>query len=179
MKPQVAKDKPHKAPKAPVNLKTEALKYFLENELRGLYWLDTSWVSLTPYVNEHTTLPLLQQALQVNLQEAQEQMNLVAIIYSKMGRRLTGKKSSALNGLIRDAQSVLRQRHTQPINDVLILLAHQKIIGYKAAAYNTLYPVAKRLRYLEIAMLLKRCAVQNTKALARTSRLLKPAVNFD
>lgn len=179
MKPLLTANKLPKAPKALVNPKTEALKFLLENELRGLYWLDTTWVSLTPYVNQHTTLPQLQQALKTNLHEAEEQLNLIAIIYTKLGKSITGKKNTALQGLIRQTESLLKKSATETISDVLILLAHQKIIGYKLAAYNTLYLIAKRLRYLEIAMLLKRSALQNSRALKRNDQLLKPVVNFD
>ncbi len=179
MKPLLTANKLPKAPEALVNPKTEALKFFLENELRGLHWLDTTWVSLTPYVNQRITLPQLQQALQTNLSEVQEQLNLIDIIYSKLGKSITGKRNTTLQGLIRQTESLLKQSATQTISDVLILLAHQKIIGYKLTTYNTLYLIAKRLRYLEIAMLLKRSALQNSKALKRNNQLLKPAVNFD
>jgi ferritin-like metal-binding protein YciE len=143
MIPQATVAKPTKAPKAAVSPKTEALKFLLENELRGLYWLDTTWVSLTPYVNQHTTLPQLQQVLQTNLHEAEEQLNLIAIIYTKLGKSITGKKNTALQGLIRQTESLLKQSATETISDVLILLAHQKIIGYKLTSCSTLYLIAK------------------------------------
>ena len=127
---------------------------FLE-ELRDIYWAEKHLVKALPKMEKAASSGELADAFAEHLAVTQEQVSRLEQVFEMMGEKPRGKKCDAMEGLVKEAESVIDDTEEgTSTRDVALIIAAQKVEHYEIAAYGGLATLAKTMGKPEINNLL-------------------------
>src|SRR5688572_8561799 len=127
---------------------------FIE-ELRDIYWAEKHLVKALPKMEKASSSEELANAFADHLSVTQEQVSRLEQVFELMGEKARGKKCDAMEGLVKEAESVIEDTEEgTSTRDVALIIAAQKVEHYEIAAYGGLATLAKTLGKQDIANLL-------------------------
>jgi|SRR5687768_8283861 len=127
---------------------------FLE-ELRDIYWAEKHLVKALPKMEKACSSEELAAAFADHLAVTQEQVSRLEQVFELLGEKARGKKCDAMEGLVKEAESVIEDTEEgTSTRDVALIIAAQKVEHYEIAAYGGLATLAKTLGKTEIKDLL-------------------------
>jgi ferritin-like metal-binding protein YciE len=97
----------------------------------------------------------LKDAFASHLEETRQQVERLKQISESLGRRLTGKKCKAMEGLIEEGTEVLDAEGPGPIIDAALIAAAQRVEHYEISAYGSARAMAEQLGLEEVVELLQ------------------------
>ncbi|OAQ41767.1 hypothetical protein A5893_01230 [Pedobacter psychrophilus] len=157
----------------------EDLRDFLVDGLKDLYWAEKALVKNLPKMAKNATSSKLQEAIKKHLDETQNQIIRLEDAFKAMDEKPKAEKCDAMDGLLKEAESIMEETEPGAIRDAAIIAAAQKIEHYEIASYGTMATYAKLLGENEVHKLLgatldeeKKCDIDLTK-LANTEINLK------
>ncbi len=125
------------------------------DELRDIYWAEKHLVKALPKMQKAATSEELATAFEDHLAVTQEQVARLEQVFELLGEKPRGKKCEAMEGLVKEAQSVIEDTEAgTSTRDVGLIIGAQKIEHYEIASYGGLAQVAKTLGMEEIGNLL-------------------------
>lgn len=127
---------------------------FLE-ELRDIYWAEKHLVKALPKMEKATSSEQLAEAFASHLAVTQEQVTRLEQVFELLGEKARGKKCDAMEGLVKEAESVIEDTEEgTSTRDVALIIAAQKVEHYEIATYGGLATLAKTLGINDVAKLL-------------------------
>lgn len=118
---------------------------FLE-QLRDIYWAEKHLVKSLPKMQKAASSEELATAFADHLAVTEEQVSRLDQVFEILGEKARGKKCEAMEGLVREAESVVEDTEEgTSTRDVALIIAAQKVEHYEIAAYGGLATVAKTL----------------------------------
>lgn len=127
---------------------------FIE-ELRDIYWAEKHLVKALPKMEKGCSSEELAGAFADHLAVTQEQVRRLEQVFELLGEKPRGKKCDAMEGLVKEAESVMEDTEEgTSTRDVALIIAAQKVEHYEIAAYGGLATLAKTLGMTEIKDLL-------------------------
>jgi ferritin-like metal-binding protein YciE len=145
-----------KAQAAPTKEQNESMlqELFLD-ELRDIYWAEKHLVKALPKMQKAATSEELATAFEDHLAVTQEQVARLEQVFQLLGEKPRGKKCEAMEGLVKEAESVIEDTEEgTSTRDVGLIIGAQKIEHYEIASYGGLAQVAKTLGMEEVGNLL-------------------------
>ena len=125
------------------------------DELRDIYWAEKHLVKALPKMEKATSSEELANAFADHLAVTQEQVTRLEQVFELMGEKPRGKKCDAMEGLVKEAESVIEDTEEgTSTRDVALIIAAQKVEHYEIAAYGGLATLAKTLGKNEVKELL-------------------------
>ena len=97
----------------------------------------------------------LRDAFTSHLQETKQQVERLDQIAEGLGRKLSGKKCKAMEGLIEEGAEVLEAEGPGPVIDAALIAAAQRVEHYEISAYGTARALAEQLGHEDIVELLQ------------------------
>lgn len=128
-------------------MKTNGLYELFIDELEDMYSCEQQIVSSLPKLIKLVSLPELKEALSMHLEETENQVNRIETIFSLLGLQTSEKTCEGMEGLLREAEEIVRNRTKSATLDAAIISAVQKIEHYEIASYGTLRSFAKHLDF--------------------------------
>ena len=132
----------------------EDLRDFLLDGLKDLYWAEKALVKNLPKMEKNATSPKLKKAIQNHLKETQNQVARLEDAFKAMGEKAKAQKCDAMDGLLKEAESIMEETEPGEIRDAAIIAAAQKVEHYEIASYGTMATYAKLLGEKEVKKLL-------------------------
>ena len=127
---------------------------FLE-ELRDIYWAEKHLVKALPKMQKAASSEELANAFAEHLEVTQEQVTRLEQVFELLGETARGKKCEAMEGLVKEAESVMEDTEEgTSTRDVALIIAAQKVEHYEIAAYGGLATLAKTMGKSQIKELL-------------------------
>jgi len=127
---------------------------FIE-QLRDIYWAEKHLVKALPKMEKAASSEELANAFAEHLDVTQEQVARLEQVFELMGEKPRGKKCDAMEGLVKEAESVIEDTEEgTSTRDVGLIIAAQKVEHYEIAAYGGLATLAKTLGKPDIKDLL-------------------------
>ena len=123
-------------------------------ELQNVYSVEKQIIAALPKMIEGASSSKLKEALRHHLKETKEQLKRLNTIALELGEGITGFKSDAIAGLIKDGSKVLRAHYDKPSKDAAIISACQRIEHYEIAVYGVLKALARHLNLRHVEELL-------------------------
>lgn len=117
---------------------------FIE-ELADMYSAENQIVEALPKVIKACTSTELKQALQDHLGQTEYQVTRLEKIFSILGMEPKEKKCEAMEGLLEEADEMIKNMSKSSVLDAAIIGGCQKVEHYEMAAYGTLRSFAKHL----------------------------------
>lgn len=133
---------------------TALMKLFLD-EINDVYGAEQQLVKALPKLKSAAASPELAGAFSDHLEQTKTQVVRLEMVFGLLGKKAKSKKCKAMEGLAREAASVISdtQKDTS-VRDVALILTAQKIEHYEIASYGSLTQLAKLLKLKEVAGLL-------------------------
>lgn len=160
-------------------MKSSQLMKLFEDELMDIYWAEKALTKAIPKMVKNASSPELKEALESHLEQTQEQVSRVEMIFELVGKKATAKKCEAMEGLIKEGAEIMEECEEGPMRDAGIISAGQKIEHYEIATYGTLCQFAETLGLTEAAELLEITLNEEKDADEKLTEVAVSAVNVE
>jgi ferritin-like metal-binding protein YciE len=115
------------------------------DELSNLYNSENQIIESLPKHIKTAQVPELKKALTNHLKETEHQVERIERIFSILDIEPKENKSEAMQGILKEADAIVRNKTKSPVLDAAIINAAQKVKHYEIASYGTLKSFAKHL----------------------------------
>jgi ferritin-like metal-binding protein YciE len=156
----------------------DALRELFEDSLKDIYWAEKALVKAIPKMVKNATSDELVNALEDHLAVTKEQVSRVEEVFTILGKVARAKKCDAMEGLIKEAESIMEETEEGVIRDAGIILAGQKVEHYEIASYGTLHAFAKILGENQVAALLEQSLNEEKEADTTLTTVAESSVNI-
>ena len=147
-------DKDDKMIVAPAKNASATLKDLFIESLKDIYWAENALVSALPKMAANATAVALKSAIHDHLAVTENQVTRLQSVFDLLGEKAVGKKCDAMEGLLKEGDSIVEETVPGAVRDAGIISASQKIEHYEIATYGTLVAFAKALGENDVAKLL-------------------------
>lgn len=156
----------------------QGLRELLEEQLQDIYWAEKAITKSMPQLINNVSTPELAQALSEHLEITEQQVKRCEEIFKSLGMKAEAKKCLAMEGLIKEAQEVMKSTEEGVVRDAGIIAAAQKVEHYEIASYGTLHSFAIILGEDEAASLLEQTLMEEKEADANLTAVSE-AINIE
>jgi ferritin-like metal-binding protein YciE len=118
-------------------MKLDSLRTLWIEELRDLYNAETQLVKALPKMAKKASNPELREAFENHLEETRNHVERLDEIFSRLGKKPTGKTCQAMKGLIEEGSELMQEDGPSSVIDAGIICAAQKVEHYEIAGYGT------------------------------------------
>lgn len=142
---------------------TELKDLFIDS-LKDIYWAENALVKALPKMAANATSAALKGNILEHLAVTENQVTRLEEIFNLLGEKAEGKKCEAMEGLLKEGDSILLETAPGAVRDAGIISASQKIEHYEIASYGTLAAFAKTLGENDAAKLLTQTIAEEKEA---------------
>lgn len=157
----------------------EGLRELFIDSLKDIYWAEKALTKALPKMAKNATSENLKTAIEDHLNVTQEQVARLEQVFDIIGKKATAKKCDAMEGLIKEGESIMEETQPGAVRDAGIIAASQKIEHYEIATYGTLCAFAKTLGEDEAAQLLEATLNEEKEADVTLTEAAYNTINFD
>lgn len=157
---------------------SQLMKLF-EDELKDIYWAEKALTKAIPKMIKNATAPELLDVLKTHLTETENHVVRAEAIFESIGKKAVAKKCEAMEGLIKEAGSIMESCEAGAMRDAGIISAGQKVEHYEIASYGTLRQFATTLGLTEAASLLAATLEEEKVADEQLSEVAIVAINIE
>lgn len=157
----------------------EGLKELFIDSLKDIYWAEKALTKALPKMAKNATSDNLKLALEDHLVVTQEQVSRLEQVFEIIGKKAAAKKCEAMEGLIKEGESIMEETQPGAVRDAGIIAASQKIEHYEIATYGTLCAFAKTLGEDEAVQLLEMTLAEEKEADVTLTEAAYNTINFD
>lgn len=155
----------------------ESLRDLYVEELRDLYNAEKQLVDALPEMVEHASHDELRRAFESHLEETREHVRRLEQIFDDLDQSPSGKKCEGMEGLIKEARSMLKQKADEDVRDAGLITAAQRAEHYEIAAYGTVATYAEMLERKQDYKLLTETLDNEKEVDQKLNRIAKQIVN--
>ena len=153
------------------------LKLF-EDSLKDIYWAEKALTKAIPKMVKKATSDELVQALEDHLEVTENQVEKVEQVFEIIGKKPVAKKCDAMNGLIKEAEGIMKEAEEGAMRDAGIIAAAQKVEHYEIASYGTLRTFAQTLGLTEAAAVLENILNEEKEADETLTTVAESTINI-
>ncbi|PWB22630.1 ferritin-like domain-containing protein [Flavobacterium sp. HTF] len=157
----------------------EGLRELFVDSLKDIYWAEKALVKALPKMAKNATSENLITAINEHLAVTQEQVTRLEKVFASVGEKAVAKKCDAMEGLIKEGESIMEETEVGPVRDAGIIAASQKIEHYEIATYGTLAAFAQTLGEDDAVLLLEKTLSEEKEADVTLTEAAYNTINFD
>jgi Mn-containing catalase len=154
------------------------LQSLLVDELRDLLSAEGQLVKTLPKLAKAAHNPKLKAAFQKHAEETQGQIGRLKQVFEALGEAPKAKTCKAMQGLVEEILEMLEEgkQKPEPISDLGLVAAAQKVEHYEIASYGTVRTLARQIGNLEVEKLLTHTLGEEESADFLLTEVSKPLV---
>jgi ferritin-like metal-binding protein YciE len=157
---------------------SSALKEFFIDSLKDIYWAEKNGAKALPKLAKKATSEELRTAIETHASETENQITKLEQVFASIDERATAKKCEAMEGLIRESESIVSDTDDGTMTrDVGIIAAAQKMEHYEIASYGTMRTLADVLGMNEASELLNQILEEEKKTDVLLTQIAERYVN--
>ena len=131
------------------------LEKFFHDSLKDIYWAEKALTKALPKMQKAATTEELKNAIEEHLTQTEEHVERLEQVFELMGKKAQAKKCDAMEGLIKEGQSVIEETEEGSMTrDAGIIMSAQKVEHYEIATYGTLVQLANTMDMPDAAEIL-------------------------
>ncbi|HEX7015258.1 MAG TPA: ferritin-like domain-containing protein [Cyclobacteriaceae bacterium] len=154
------------------------LQKLFTDELKDIYWAEKALVKAIPKMIKKATSEELIQALESHLAETEDHVSRVEEVFSELGLEPRTKKCEAMEGLIAEAESVMKDAEDGVMLDAAIIASAQKVEHYEIASYGTLRTFAQTLGLKNAVQVLEQTLTEEKAADEKLTEVAESSINM-
>lgn len=163
----------------PKSAAAEGLRELFVDELKDIVYAERALVKALPKMANNAFDPGLKASIEEHLAVTEGQVARLVQVFEILGESDRGKKCDAMEGLIKEGESILEETEPGPVRDAGIISASQKIEHYEIASYGTLVAFAKILGENEVAALLEETLAEEKEADMKLTEAAYNGINLE
>jgi len=132
----------------------EDLSKVFEDTLKDIYWAEKHLTKALPRMSKAAYDENLKAAFDEHLQQTEEQVERLDMVFEQLGKKAVGKKCPAMEGLVEEGKEAIDEYDPGFARDAALIISAQKIEHYEIATYGSLKAHAEMMGEQEIASLL-------------------------
>jgi ferritin-like metal-binding protein YciE len=156
----------------------KGLNSLFEDSLKDIYWAEKALTKAIPKMIKNATSEELVDALTDHLEVTRNQVARLEQVFELINKPARAKKCEAMEGLIKEAESIMEETEEGVVRDAGIIAAGQKVEHYEIATYGTLCAFAKVLGEDEAAGLLQETLDEEKEADETLTQVAETAINI-
>ena len=158
--------------------RSNQLHQFFLDTLRDLYWAEKHLTKALPKMQKAATSEELKSAIEEHTAQTEEHVNRLESVFKMMGYAAQAKKCEAMEGLIKESQSIIEETEDGSFTrDVGVIAAAQKVEHYEIASYGTLVQLAMTLGLADVAEILSQTLEEEKETDAGLTELAENNIN--
>jgi ferritin-like metal-binding protein YciE len=118
--------------------------------LQDIYYAEQQIVKNLPTMVEKASNPQLRQGFQSHLRETEHQITRLEQVFQAIGEPAKGTTCEAIDGIIKEAKSVVSDVDDEAVRDVALASSAQAVEHYEISRYGTLISLAHQLGRTQI-----------------------------
>lgn len=157
-----------------------ALKEFLVDELKDIYWAEKKLVTALPKMQKAATSEELKNAIADHIEATKGHVQRLEQVFELMEEKAVAKKCDAMAGILEEGNGILEETEAgTATRDVGIILASQKVEHYEIATYGTLTQLAEVLGLTEVKEILGQTLAEEKEADELLTQVAQSGVNYE
>lgn len=140
------------------------LKDLFEHELKDLYSAENQILRAMQKLKDHASDDKLKKAIEKHLKETEKHVQRLEEICKELGIKPTGETCYAMQGLVKEVESFLKEDAEKEVRDAGIIAEAQRVEHYEISGYGTAVRLAKELGLEKIAGKLQKTLDEEYKA---------------
>lgn len=160
-------------------MQMESLQELLVHDLRDLYSAENQLLKAMPKMAKKATNPELKKAFETHMRETEGQVQRLQKIFEKLGKKPTGKKCAAMEGLIEEGKEAMGEDMDEETMDAALIAVAQKIEHYEIAGYGTTRTWAQQLGDEQTARVLQQTLDEEGKTDKLLTELAESTINVE
>ena len=171
-----------KSSKGKIKAKSSAadgLRELFVDSLKDIYWAEKALTKALPKMHKNATNDNLITAIADHLEVTKTQVERLEEVFKIIGEKAVAKKCDAMEGLIKEGESIMEETEIGAVRDAGIIAASQKIEHYEIATYGTLVAFARTLGEDEAAEILATTLAEEKEADVTLTEAAYNTINFD
>ncbi len=131
------------------------LEKFVVDMLKDIYWAEKALVKALPKMEKAATTQELKDAFMEHKDVTEGHVERLEQAFEMMGKKAQGKKCEAMEGLIKESESIIEETEKGSMTrDVALIIAAQKVEHYEIASYGGLVQLTNTMGLTDISELL-------------------------
>ena len=163
----------------PKSAAADGLRELFVDELKDIIYAERALVKALPKMANNAFNPGLKASIEEHVAVTEGQVDRLVQVFELLGESNRGKKCDAMEGLIKEGESILEETEPGPVRDAGIISASQKIEHYEIASYGTLVAFAKILGEDEVADLLAQTLEEEKEADVKLTDAAYNGINLE
>ncbi len=163
----------------PASEAAENLRELFEEQLKDIYWAEKALTKALPKMAKNASAEELVDALNEHLAVTEEQVSRLEEVFGLLNKKPQAKKCEAMEGLLKEGQSIMEDTEPGAVRDAGIIGACQKVEHYEIASYGTLAAFANLLEEPEVAELLQQTLAEEKDADETLTDIAMTSINLD
>ena len=123
--------------------KMTTLKQLFIHELQDMYDAEQRLVEALPTMQKKASNSELKTAFSDHLKQTKDQVKRLEKVFEQMGEKPKRETCKAMQGLIKEAESMLEENMSTDVRDAALITMAQKVEHYEIASYGTLATFAE------------------------------------
>lgn len=164
---------------APKSDAASGLRELFEDELKDIYWAEKALTKALPKMAKNASDSNLIAAIKDHLAVTQTQVARLEEVFAEIGKKAQAKKCEAMDGILKEADDILKGTQPGVVRDAGIILACQKVEHYEIATYGTLAIFAKTIGEARVSELLGETLGEEKDADVKLTELAESSINIE
>jgi ferritin-like metal-binding protein YciE len=160
-------------------MQMESLQDLLVEEMRDIYNAEKQFLKAAPKMAKKASSPQLKKAFETHMRETEGQVQRLEKIFEKLGKKPTGKKCAAMEGLIEEGKEMMGEDMEDDTMDAALIAIAQKIEHYEIASYGTVRTWAQQIGDEQTARLLQQTLDEEGKTDKLLSEMAESSINIE
>ena len=157
----------------------ETFSELFEETLKDIYYAEKAILKALPKMAKKASSKKLQAAFTKHQKETEGQVERLEQVFELLGKRAVGKKCAAIEGIIEEAEEVMKEAEDDTIRDAAMLAAAQAVEHYEISRYGTLVAWAEKMEMSAAAKLLNATLAEEKATDEKLTELAKSEINVE
>lgn len=157
----------------------ENFSELFEETLKDIYYAEKAILKALPKMAKKASSKKLQAAFTKHEKETQRQVERLDEVFELLGKRASGKKCPAIEGIIEEAEEVMKEAEDDTIRDAAMLAAAQAVEHYEISRYGTLAAWAEKMEMSDAVELLEATLKEEKLTDEKLTELAESEINVE
>jgi ferritin-like metal-binding protein YciE len=157
----------------------EKFSELFEETLKDIYYAEKAILKALPKMAKKSSSSKLEAAFTRHQKETERQVERLDEVFKLIGKRASGKDCPAIDGIIEEAEEVMKEAKDDTIRDAAMVAAAQAVEHYEIARYGTLIAWADKMEMSDAAELLQQTLEEEKLTDQKLTELAESEINVE
>jgi ferritin-like metal-binding protein YciE len=156
------------------------LEKFFVDQLKDIYYAEQQLMKAIPEMQKAATTEELEDAFAGHLRQTERHVKRLEKVFDQIGKPAEGKKCEAMDGLIKEAKSIISEtKEGTMTRDAALIIAAQKVEHYEIASYGGLVQLAITMNLRRAAQILDKTLNEEEQTDRILTRIAEMHINIE